>query len=62
MAIVICELTWLWYLLHELCVPYEQLATLFCDNQAAMYIAENLVYHDITKHIELDCHTVHERI
>jgi len=62
MAATAYELTWLRYLLQDLQVSHQQPATLLCDNKAALYIAANPVYHERTKHIELDCHTVREKI
>lgn len=48
------ELTWLNILLTELGFGSEKTMTLFCDNMAAIEIANNPVQHDRTKHVELD--------
>lgn len=60
MALATCELIWL-RLLQELKIGVEPM-TLICDNQAALHIASNVVFHERTKHIETDCHFIREKI
>ncbi|TQD71452.1 hypothetical protein C1H46_043006 [Malus baccata] len=58
-----CELIWLKCLLFELGFTSMAHMSLYCDNQAAMHIASsNPVFHERTKHIEVDCHYIRAQV
>ena len=62
MALATCELIWLKHLLKELRFGKDEQMKLICDNQAALHISSNLVFHEMTKHIEVDCHLSERRL
>ncbi|CAL2237530.1 unnamed protein product [Prunus armeniaca] len=58
----ICELLWLRKLLTELGYKPTFTMNLFCDNKAAIAIAQNPVQHDRTKHVEVDRHFIKQNL
>jgi len=62
MTTVTCKIHWLVYLLQDLKVPFEQPRLLYCHIDSARYIAENSVFHKHSKHIEIECHIVREKL
>ncbi|KAJ9561432.1 hypothetical protein OSB04_006592 [Centaurea solstitialis] len=62
MAQTTCELIWLRNLLGELGFAQSKPMNLYCDNEAAIHIANNPVFHERTKHIEVDCHFTREKL
>src|ERR1044072_6265331 len=62
MANATCELLWLKHLLQELKFCEIQPMELACDNQSALYLSSNPIFHERTKHIEVDCHFIREKI
>jgi len=53
-----CEMVWLQNLLMELGFRQPVPMHMHCDYQYAIYIGQNPVFHERTKHFEVDCHFV----
>jgi hypothetical protein len=49
-------------LFKELHIPLTSPPLLWCDNLGAIALASNPSYHAITKHIEVDYHSIREKI
>ncbi|GJU02846.1 putative reverse transcriptase, RNA-dependent DNA polymerase, LTR copia-type gag-polypeptide [Tanacetum coccineum] len=62
MASTVSEIIWVRWLLSELHVHNPLATPLFCDNQAARHIANNPVFHERTKHVEMDCYFARKRV
>ena len=56
MASTTSEIIWLRWLLEDMGVSISSPTPMYCDNKSAIQIAHNTVFHERTKHIEIDCH------
>jgi len=56
------ELESISYILHDIHIPAALPYTLYCDNKAALYIADNPVFHEKTKRIRINRHYVRDKL
>jgi hypothetical protein len=56
------ELIWLQVLLREIGITLSRPPTLWCDNIGATYLSTNPIFHQRSKHVEVDYHFVRERV
>ena len=62
MTLATCELIWLKQLLQVLRFGNDEPMKVACDYPAAFHISSNPVFHERTKHIEVDCHFIREKV
>ncbi|KAF3623641.1 Mavicyanin [Capsicum annuum] len=62
LATLVAELVWLAGLLKELHVPITYPISVFTDSKSAIQTAENPIFHERTKHVEIDCHFIREKV
>uniref|UniRef100_A0A2N9IIQ3 CCHC-type domain-containing protein n=1 Tax=Fagus sylvatica TaxID=28930 RepID=A0A2N9IIQ3_FAGSY len=56
------ELLALRWLLEDMGLTHSSPTIIHCDNRSAIQIAHNDVFHERTKHIEIDCHLVRHHL
>uniref|UniRef100_A0A2N9H4Z4 Reverse transcriptase Ty1/copia-type domain-containing protein n=1 Tax=Fagus sylvatica TaxID=28930 RepID=A0A2N9H4Z4_FAGSY len=56
------ELLWLRWPLTDMGAPQTTSTPIHCDNRSAIHIAHNDVFHERTKHIEIDCHFIRHHL
>ncbi|GKA24046.1 uncharacterized mitochondrial protein-like protein [Tanacetum coccineum] len=57
-----CEVTWIKCLLKEFQVFISTTIPIMCDNASSIALTSNPVHHAKTKHIEIDCHFVRDKV
>ena len=62
MAQGVCKLLWLKVILGDFKISCDDRMRLYCNNKSKISIADNLVQHDQTKHIEIDKHFIKEKL
>jgi len=60
--IVACEIVWLQKLLSDLGQLMDVPVVIYCDNISNILLANNLVYHVRTKHIEVHYHFIRKKV
>lgn len=56
------EVSWIQALLSELQLKLTNIPLMWSNNQGAIALANNLVYHAKTKHVQLDIHFINEKV
>ncbi|KAL0454693.1 UNVERIFIED_CONTAM: hypothetical protein Slati_0808500 [Sesamum latifolium] len=61
MAASVCELQRVSFLLKDSQIPVATPIPFWCDNQAALHITANPVFHERTKHLDVDCYVIRDK-
>ncbi|WMV28413.1 hypothetical protein MTR67_021798 [Solanum verrucosum] len=62
LASTVAEVVWLVGLFKELGVQVRLPVHIHSDSKSAIQIAANPVFHERTKHIDIDCHFIREKV
>ena len=61
LAAVASEISWLQDLLKNFELHLDS-SMVFCDSQSTIHLSTNPTFHERSKHVEIDCHFIRERV
>lgn len=61
MSYTVRELQWISNLFNDFGVSTSLPVAFPCDNLVALHIMKNPIIHECTKHLQIDCHIVHDQ-
>ncbi|KAK4385829.1 Subtilisin-like protease SBT3 [Sesamum angolense] len=61
MGSTVYELLWISYLLRDFQILVQLPISFWCDNRASLHITTNPIFHERTKHLDIDCHLVRDQ-
>ena len=56
------DVVWILQLLSTISVSLSTIPIIWCDNRSAIALAHNPISHARTKHIEIDCHFIRDKV
>ena len=62
MAVTICDIVWLISFLKDIKVSHSKAALVFSDSQVALHTGANPMFHERTKHIEINCQIIRDKV
>ncbi|XP_017974611.1 PREDICTED: uncharacterized mitochondrial protein AtMg00810-like [Theobroma cacao] len=57
-----CEMIWIKSILEDFGIKQNEAMDLYSDSQSVIHKSKNPVFHERTKHIEIDCHFIREKV
>ncbi|KAH9293055.1 hypothetical protein KI387_041742, partial [Taxus chinensis] len=58
----VCEVIWLRRILEGLGIPQDKPTTMYVDNEGVLKLVRNPVFHERTKHIEVQVHFIRKHV
>jgi len=62
MLATVSQLEWISHLMHDFGIPPKFPIIMHCENKAVQHIATNPVFHEHTKHLNIDCHYTRDKV